>query len=91
VELTARKMVWVRASSNGTYLFSTTMAPNSTRTVDATGSLELRLGNAGGIDISLNGKPIGPAGPEGQIRTVQLTSGGFTIVAPSKPVPADPL
>jgi cytoskeleton protein RodZ len=91
VELTAREMVWVRASSNGAFLFSVTMAPNSTRTVDATGSLELRLGNAGGVDISLNGKSIGPAGPKGQVRTVQLTSGGFNIVAPSKPAPADPL
>jgi hypothetical protein len=59
--------------------------------VDATGSLELRLGNAGGIDISLNGKSIGAVGPVGQIRTVQVTSGGFNIVAPSKPAPTDPL
>jgi hypothetical protein len=50
----------------------------------------LRLGNAGGVDIQLNGKPLGPAGPEGQIRTVQLTSGGFNIVAPSKPAPINP-
>jgi cytoskeleton protein RodZ len=90
VQLTARKPVWVRASSNGTVLFTITMAANETRTVDAKGSLELRLGNAGGVDIQLNGKPLGPAGPEGQIRTVQLTSGGFNIVAPPKPAPIGP-
>jgi cytoskeleton protein RodZ len=90
VQLTARKPVWVRASSNGTVLFTITMAANETRTVDAKGSLQLRLGNAGGVDIQLNGKPLGPAGPEGQIRTVQLTSGGFNIVAPSKPAPINP-
>ena len=90
VQLTARKPVWVRASSNGTVLFTITLAANETRTVDAKGSLELRLGNAGGVDIQLNGKPLGPAGPEGQIRTVQLTSGGFNIVAPPKPAPIDP-
>ena len=82
--------MWVRASSNGTVLFTITMAANETRTVDAKGSLQLRLGNAGGVDIQLNGKPLGPAGPEGQIRTVQLTSGGFNIVAPSKPAPINP-
>ena len=93
VELTSRKYVWVRASSNGKILFTVTMAPNETRSVDATGSLEVRLGNAGGVDISLNGKSIGAVGPEGQIRTVQLTPGGFNIVAPPpKPAaPADPL
>jgi cytoskeleton protein RodZ len=91
VQLTARKPVWVRAVSNGKTLFENTLAANETRTLDATGSVELRLGNAGGVDILLNGKSIGPVGPEGQIRTVQLTSGGFNIVAPSKPAPTDPL
>jgi cytoskeleton protein RodZ len=91
VQLTAKESVWVRASSNGTVLFTITMAANETRTVEAKGSLELRLGNAGGIDIAVNGKPMGPVGPEGQIRTVQVTSGGFSIVAPPKPAPIDPL
>jgi cytoskeleton protein RodZ len=91
VQLTAREPVWVRAFSNGKTLFTVTLAANETRTVDAKGSMELLLGNAGGIDILLNGKPIGAVGPKGQIRTVQLTSGGFKIVAPSKPAPTDPL
>ena len=91
VQLTARKPVWVRASSNGTILFTATLAANETRTLDAKGAVELRLGNAGGVDILLNGKPIGAVGPEGQIRTVQFTSGGFNIVAPSKPSASDAL
>jgi hypothetical protein len=45
----------------------------------------LRLGNAGAVTISLNGKPIGPAGPKGQVRTIQFTSGGFQIVLPKAP------
>jgi len=89
--LTAREPVWVRATSNGKTLLIDTLAVNETRTVEAKGSVELRLGNAGGIDIVLNGKPIGAVGPKGQVRTIQLTSGGFRIVAPSKPAPADPL
>jgi len=52
----------------------------------------LRLGNAGGVSITLNGKPIGEVGPKGQVRTVQLTSGGFQIVAPKPSAPAaDPI
>ena len=45
----------------------------------------LRLGNAGGVTITLNGKPIGPVGPKGQVRTLQFTSGGFQIVAGQAP------
>ena len=31
------------------------------------------VGNAGGVEISLNGKPIGPIGPRGQVRVVEFT------------------
>jgi len=91
VEVTATESVWVRAVADGKYVFAGTLEANQTRTVDASQSVQLRLGNAGGVNISLNGKPIGAAGPRGQVRSVQLTSGGFQIVAPKSPVPLDPL
>ncbi len=92
VELVADGVVWVLARVDGKFAFAETMEPNSRRTLDGTKDVLLRLGNAGGVTILLNGKPIGPAGPKGQVRTLQLTSGGFQIVPP-KPadVPLDPL
>lgn len=91
VELTASEPVWVRAVSDGKYVFAGTMEANQTRTVDASQSVDLRLGNAGGVNIVLNGKPLGPAGPKGQVRNIQITTGGFQTVAPKSPVPLDPL
>jgi cytoskeleton protein RodZ len=82
VELSATEPVWVLARADGKYLFSGTLDTNQTRTVDAGGTVVLRLGNAGGVNITLNGKALAPVGPKGQVRTVQLTSGGFQIVAP---------
>jgi cytoskeleton protein RodZ len=92
VEVTADEAVWVLARADGKYAFSATMDPHTTRNVEGVKEVTLRLGNAGGVTISLNGKPIGPAGPKGQIRTIQFTSGGFQIV-PAKPpsAPLDPL
>ena len=72
------------ARADGKYAFSATMDPHTTRTVEGVKEVMVRLGNAGGVTISLNGKPIGPAGPKGQVRTIQFTSGGFQIV-PAKP------
>jgi cytoskeleton protein RodZ len=89
LKLTAQEPVWVRASNNGKYMFSGTIEANQSKEVDAPGQVELLLGNAGGINIELNGKPIGPVGPKGQVRTVQLTSGGFNIVAPKPAAPVD--
>ena len=92
VEVTADEASWVLARSDGKYAFSATMDAHTTRTVEGVKDVTLRPGNAGGMTISLNGQPIGPAGPKGQVRTLQFTSGGFQIV-PAKPpsAPLDPL
>lgn len=91
LELTADEPVWVLAQANGKFLFSGTIDARQTRTVEANGTLVLRLGNAGGISFKLNGKQIGTVGPKGQVRTVQFTSGGFQIVAAPRPALLDPL
>jgi hypothetical protein len=89
VEIIADETVWMLARVDGKFAFSGTLEANGRRAVDGDKDVILRLGNAGGVTISLNGKPIGPAGPKGQVRTLQLTSGGFQIVS-AKPVPAAP-
>jgi hypothetical protein len=87
----------VRARTDGKYAFSGTLNPNQSRTVEARESVELLLGDAAGVSVVLNGKSIGAVGPKGQVRTVQLSSGGFKIVsakAPAPeaaPAPSDPL
>jgi cytoskeletal protein RodZ len=90
VGITADEAVWVRADINGKYLFSGTLQPHETRSIDADGQVTLRLGNAGGATITLNGKPVGAVGPKGQVRSVQFTSGGFQIVS-AEPKLLDPL
>ncbi|MGD0773811.1 MAG: helix-turn-helix domain-containing protein [Candidatus Solibacter sp.] len=89
VEVRADEAVWVLARSDGKYAFSATMDAHTSRTVEGVKDVTLRLGNAGGVTILLNGNPIGPAGPKGQVRTIQFTSGGFQIV-PAKPPSAPP-
>jgi cytoskeleton protein RodZ len=92
VELTADEPVWVLARSDGKYLFSGTLGAKESRTIEAASTVLLRLGNAGGVTITLNGKPVGSVGPKGQVRTVQFTSGGFEIVPVAKPAaPLEPL
>jgi len=84
VGITADEAVWIRADVNGKYQFSGVLQPHESRSIDVDGEVTLRLGNAGGASLTLNGKPVGAVGPKGQIRTVQFTSGGFQIVSPPK-------
>jgi hypothetical protein len=44
----------------------------------------VRLGNAGGVEISANGKPIGPVGEKGQVKIVEFKGDGFRVVPLSK-------
>ena len=89
IEITADEAVWILARADGKFSFSGTLEPNQTRTVEGNDSVMLRLGNAGGVSITFNGKPIGSAGPRGQVRTVQFTSGGFQIAVPKPSLPED--
>jgi len=86
VELTAKEKVWISARADGKVLFSGMLTENETRTVEANDKLLLRVGNAGALDVTLNGKSLGALGAKGQPRTVQFTSGGFQTVAAFRPV-----
>jgi cytoskeleton protein RodZ len=85
--LTADEPTWVRAWADGKEVMTATLQPNLIKTVDAVGEIRLRTGNAGALQVTLNGKPIGPAGPKGQIRIVTLTPQGVQILVPPKPAP----
>jgi cytoskeleton protein RodZ len=88
VEVSADEDVWVSARADGKYLFSRTLGAHESRKLDGADTITLRLGNAGGVNIKLNGRPIGPIGGKGQTRTLQFTSGGFQIVeAPKSSLP----
>jgi hypothetical protein len=88
VELVVAEPVWVSVERDGHAIYQGELQPNEIRTLAANSEIILKLGNAGGLTILLNGKPIPSAGPKGQVRTVQLTSGGFQIVSPAPPAPA---
>jgi len=93
LQLTAEEPVWVMARGDGKNLFTGTLQANQTQSVEANGTLLLRLGNAGGVNLTLNGKPLGAVGPKGQIRELQFTSGGFQIVPAGKSllIPDEPI
>lgn len=91
VELTAAEQVWVSVRSDGRSIFSGVLEANQSRTVDANATVTLVIGNAGGVTVLLNGKPIGSLGQRGQVRNVQLTSGGFEIVPPKPPEAVEPM
>jgi cytoskeleton protein RodZ len=81
VALSADEKTWISISSDGKNVFANALEPHETKMVEASEKVRLLIGNAGGLEVSLNGKSIGPIGPRGQIRVVELTPAGFQIVS----------
>lgn len=52
------------------------------RTVTASGALQIKMGNAGAVDVSCNGRELGPSGGLGEVVTIRVTpaaSGACTV------------
>ena len=89
VRLSVSETVWIRALADGERVFQRTFHPGESQQVEADEHVSLLLGNAGGVSLSLNGKPIPPVGSSGQVRRVLLTVGGMEILAPPPRAPED--
>jgi cytoskeletal protein RodZ len=69
VELIAsRGTTWLYATNeNGEVLFSGQVRQGATKTFSAAKQVNLRVGNAGGVDISVNGKDVGSIGADREV------------------------
>jgi cytoskeleton protein RodZ len=91
VSLAADADDWVRVSSDGKVVMSDVLHASAVKTFAAREALLIRIGDAGSLQMTVNGKPAGPLGPKGQVRTVEVTREGVHILPPPpKPAPAAP-
>ena len=81
VVLKAREASWVQIFADGKMAFSGMLHANDSRIIGANSQVKVTAGNAGGIEISLNGKSLDPLGTTGQVRTVRLTAEGSEFVS----------
>lgn len=67
--VTARELTWLRITADGREPMEVLMKKGETTTWTANQRLIVLSGNAGGVDLTLNGKPMGSLGPSGKIVT----------------------
>jgi cytoskeleton protein RodZ len=85
LSLAATERVWLSISSGGKEIFSGILQPGETKTLSGLEAARMKVGNAGGIEIQWNGKPVGPLGASGEVRTVVLTPDNTQILEPKGP------
>ena len=72
----ANQESWVSMVVDGKPYMDQVLVPGNEQMVRAREKIVLKTGNAGGLQISYNGKALAPLGKGGQVRTVTFTSTG---------------
>jgi hypothetical protein len=60
-------LTWLRIQSDDLPDVEALLQPMETATWTARNQFKITVGNAGGVEISLNGKPLGTLGTSGQV------------------------
>jgi cytoskeleton protein RodZ len=84
LDLMAHEATWLSVSSDGKPVFSGILQANQTKSVGGKQFAKMRVGNAAGLEVRLNGKLLGPLGARGQVLIVLFTPDNFQIFSPPK-------
>lgn len=87
VVITASEPAWVSAYSEGERLYAGTLEAKKSKQLHAPSDMKIVLGNAGGVHVVINGVSLGELGPRSQVRILQLTPTGYTVVPRTPPSP----
>jgi hypothetical protein len=82
LQISARSTVWISVTADGETEWQGLMEANQSREVQAADTIRLTVGNAAGVDLTLNGKELGSLGNEGEVKTVTLAARALQEVVP---------
>ena len=83
LNLSATEETWLSITSGGKEIFSGILQPSQSKTVSGADIATMRIGNAGGVEIRLNGKALPPLGKRGDVLSVRFTPQDFKILPPN--------
>jgi cytoskeleton protein RodZ len=68
----ATEKCWISVSSGDLPLYSGLLQPEQSKKFSIQKPLKLTLGNAGGVRLSINGKPLASVGKPGEVRVLEI-------------------
>ncbi len=87
LQLKAVEETWVSLQVDDQSGKGMTFKPGDGISVEASNRIRMILGNAGGLELILNGKPLEKFGKSGEVLTLIFTSQGVEVRRPEKPKP----
>ena len=86
IDLEATAPTWIQLHDGaGTNLLAQMLLPREPKSVTLTKRAVLRVGNAGGLLVRVNGQPVGALGYAGQVRDIEFADGKFTLLPVIQP------
>lgn len=85
VEARVTERSWVQVWADGRSVLAQTLPPGTTRSFSADQSVRMRVGNAGGVDITANGIHQGRLGSTGQVLDASWGRDDLTPTTPTTP------
>ena len=79
-EIKALEPNWISGIADGRSLLGRMLMKGDTWIIDFSKVARLHVGNAGGVEVIVNGQSIGPLGSHGLVRVVELTPDRFRIL-----------
>lgn len=80
LELRLTDRAWVRVVADGERVLEANLDAGFVQTIRAEESMQLVVGNAGGVKVALNGESMQPIGPPGHVRRVDVSASGMEVV-----------
>ena len=77
VELSGSDTVWIRAQIDNAKTEEFTLVPEVSRIISVKDTLRLVIGNAAGVKVNVNDKPVNFTGKKGQVKNLILTRNGL--------------
>jgi cytoskeleton protein RodZ len=82
--LTPRGLCWVTVRADGVILYTGTMKAGDRKEVEVWGRVSLTVGNAGVMDLAINGQPARSLGGEGEVVTAVMNIGNLSTFLQSR-------
>jgi len=82
LEVRIVEKVWIRAVADGERVLEGVFQAGEVKPILADKSVQMKVGNAGGVLLAFNGEDATPVGPRGHVRSLEVTAQGIEIMQP---------
>jgi cytoskeleton protein RodZ len=90
LKIKAREDSWISITVDGEVMTRDIMTAGTQRSIHASRAIVLKTGNAGALDLDLNGKSLPVQGDIGEVKTLIFDASGFHPAPPSPQAETEP-